>query len=115
MVSEPNHAEHPVPFAQLVAVSGAVAAEPSRGGKVTLLADFLARVPAAQVPVAVAALTGTPPATLGVGPARLRSAWLQYTEQPRLAIGGTPLTLLEVDRGLRHVASAGGAGSRPSR
>ena len=104
MGQQPDPVERPVPFGDLVAVSAAVAAQPARGSKVTLVADFLGDVPPGQVPHAVAALTGTLPAPLGVGPARLRAAWLQSTEQPSLAIGGTSLTLPDVDRGLREVA-----------
>jgi DNA ligase-1 len=112
MSPEPSLPDPAVPFADVVAVSTALAADPSRGGKVSALAAFLARVPTAQVPAAVSMLTGTVPAPLGVGPARLRAAWLESTEQPSLGMhDATPLTLVDVDAGLREIARAGGAGS----
>ena len=88
-MGEPNHAEHPVPFAQLVTVSDAVAAEPSRGGKVTLLADLLKRVPPAQVPIAVDPLTGALPAALGVGPARPVGVAHITSVRPRIEVIGS--------------------------
>jgi DNA ligase-1 len=112
MSSEPSLLESAVPFADVVAASTALAADPSRSGKVSLLAAFLARVPTAQLPAAVTILTGTVPAPLGVGPARLRAAWLESTEQTGLGFHDTAaLTLFDVDAGLREIAGAGGAGS----
>jgi DNA ligase-1 len=111
MSSVPSLPESAVPFADVVGVSTALAADPSRGGKVSTLAAFLARLPPTQVPAAVSMLTGTVPAPLGVGPARLRAAWLESSEQPSLGLHAEPLMILDVDAGLREVASAGGSGS----
>jgi DNA ligase-1 len=112
MSPESTLPESAVPFADVVAVSTALAADPSRGGKVSALAAFLARVPTSQVPAAVSMLTGTVPAPLGVGPARLRAAWLESTEQPSLGLhDAAVLTLLDVDRSLREIARAAGVRS----
>ena len=106
--SDPPHA---APFADLVGASNAVADQPARGRKVVILADFLASLPAAEVPAAVRMLTGTVPAPLGVGPVRLRAAWTESAEQPSFDMAGAPLTVGDVERALRDVAAAGGTGS----
>src|SRR5687768_12001784 len=112
MVSERAADEPQVLFADVVAVSAAVAADPRRSVKLSLLAEFLSRTPADEVATAVSVLSGslpTPP--LGVGPARLRAAWAESTSQTTLAIPGPALTLRDVERGLRAVAEAGGSKS----
>ncbi|MGE0158284.1 MAG: ATP-dependent DNA ligase [Gemmatimonadales bacterium] len=99
-------------FADLVAVSDAVAAESSRSGKAALVAGFLAALPTSEIRRAVGMLTGSLPEPLGVGPARLRTAWVQAIEQPSLvAPGADDMTIDAVEKGLRAVAATGGAGS----
>jgi len=104
--------ERSVLLAEVVAVSAAVSSDPKRTGKVSLLADFLARAPTDDVPAAVRLLSGSlPTGALGVGPSRLRSAYAEASAQTTLGIPGLPLTLRDVVRGLEAVAGAGGSGS----
>lgn len=100
-----------VQLADVVEVSAAVAAHPSRSAKVAALAEFLAETPVEEVRAAVGVLSGSLPAPpLGVGPSRLRAAFVSAA-QTTLGMPGPPLTLEDVERGLRAVAAAGGSGS----
>jgi DNA ligase-1 len=104
--------EPDVPVSDVVKVSIAVAAVPGRKDKVALLAAFLGGVPPSRVGRAVGILSGalpTPP--LGIGPARLRAAWRQAAAQTSLLGPESPLTLGDLERGLRDVASQEGKGS----
>jgi DNA ligase-1 len=104
--------EPDVPLAALVDVSARVAVTSKRSDKVALLAGFLAGLPTARVRTATSVLSGTlPTPPLGVGPARLRAAWVEATAQTSLEEPGPPLTLGDLERGLEQVAAAGGAGS----
>ena len=105
-------AESDLPLAALVDVSARVAATSKRGGKVALLAGFMAGLPAGRVRTAVSMLSGILPSPpLGLGPARLRSAWSEAAPPSSRAGPAPPLTLGEVERALEEVAAASGAGS----
>jgi DNA ligase-1 len=100
------------PFARVVEVSAAVAADPKRSGKVKLLAELIAEIPIGQLRTTVTVLSGSLPASpLGLGPARLRAIWMDEAAQTSLRIPGPPLTILDVERTLREVARSEGPGS----
>jgi DNA ligase-1 len=95
-----------VTLAHLVAASAAVAAERSRLRKVGRLADLLAALEPAEVPIAVAFLSGgARQGALGVGGALVRAA------RDVVPVEVPALTLAEVDAALGALADARGAGS----
>ena len=110
MASTRAHDSAEVPLANVVDVSAAVAAESRRSAKVALLAAFLAAVPEDQVAIAVGVLSGSLPTPLGLGPARLRDAWLEASTQTSL-LTGPALTLRDLDTALREIAGSQGSGS----
>jgi DNA ligase-1 len=95
-------------LAELAATSTAVAETSSRLAKRAALASCLARLEPAEVPVAVAYLSGDlPHAPIGVG-------WAAVRELPPAA-GAPSIELLEVDASLRAVGDETGAGSQARR
>jgi DNA ligase-1 len=95
-----------VTLAHLVAASGAVAAERSRLRKVGRLADLLAALDPAEVPIGVAFLSGRArQGALGVGGTLVRAA------RDVVPAAAPALTLAEVDAALGALADARGAGS----
>jgi DNA ligase-1 len=94
---------------ELVGCSEAVAATRSRTDKVARLAACLAALAPEEVPFAVAALSGTPPERLGVGPAAIREA----ARAP--AAEEATLGLAETARALAEIGALGGRGSARER
>ena len=96
----------PTPLAALVDASRAVAGTPSRLGKIEHLSAHLTQVAPADLPVAIAYLSGTTPqGRLGIGGAAIREA----RDVP--PAGAASLTLAEVDAVFAELASLTGAGS----
>ncbi len=101
-------AEGPVPLADVVATSRAVAATRSRTAKRDALAALVARTPADEVGVVVAHLSGVlPQRRLGVGFRSLGSL-------PEPAVEPT-LAVRDVDAAFDRLAEAAGAGSAAER
>jgi DNA ligase-1 len=113
--------------AALVTGSNAVAATPARNGKIDLLADFLARLEPADVPIAVAWLSGDlRQGRIGLGGAALAAAWSRpfeaaapalpslFGDAPAVAVSG-PLTLRDVDAAFERLAETGGRGAAGAR
>lgn len=99
------------PFVDLVATSSAVAATRSRSEKVARLAEHLAATAAADVPLAVAFLTGQPrQGRVGVGWRTLLAAVDDLPPEP-----GPTLTIADVDAALDALQALGGAGSQLER
>ncbi len=90
----------------LVECSERVAASPGRNQKIRLLAELIRQVPAGQIQIAIAFLSGAlRQGRIGIGPAAIRDA---YTEGP----AETPsLVLREVDLAFEEVAAIKGKGS----
>ena len=96
-------------FAELAAVSDALAATSKRGQKAALLVELLRRLAPDEVAVAVGVLTGAPrQGRIGIGWATLRDVQVEPAVQPSLEI-------LEVDRALDQLAGMSGAGVNASR
>ena len=96
----------PIPLAALVEVSAAVAGTRSRLGKIDRLAAFLTQASPAEVPLAIAYLSGAAAqGRIGVGGAAIRQA----RDVPPAP--GPSLTLADVDAILAEVASVAGKGS----
>ena len=94
------------PLAALVSASRTVADTRSRLGKIDRLAAFLTQVGAAEVPLAIAYLSGTTrQGRVGIGGAAIREA----RDVP--PAGSSSLQLHDVDTALAEVASAAGKGS----
>ena len=96
-------------FAELAAVSDALAATSKRGQKAALLVEVLRRLAPDEVAVAVGVLTGAPrQGRIGIGWATLRDVQVEPAVQPSLEI-------LDVDRALDQLAGMSGAGVNASR
>ena len=96
-------------LADLVDAAGRVAATSKRLQKIGVLADLLARLAPAEVPIASAFLTGGPrQGRIGIGPALLH-------EVRPLAAPSATLTLEEVDAMLGAIAAVSGGGSGAAR
>ena len=97
-------------FARLVDTSRRVAETPGRRAKIALLAELLRTLPAEELEIGVAYLSGTLLQTkLGVGWATIQAAL------PGAAAGAASITLTEVDEILSRVMQAGGPGSAARR
>lgn len=95
-------------LADIVKVSGAVAATGARNEKVALLAEAVATLDRPELPIGVAYLAGiVPQGSFGVGFASLR-------DLPSPA-GDSSLSLLEVDDALESAADLSGEGSSAAR
>jgi DNA ligase 1 len=93
-------------FARLVDTSRRVAETPGRRAKIALLADLLRTLPAEELQLGVAYLSGTVlQAKLGVGWATIQAAL------PGAAADGAGVTLTEVDETLSRIMQASGPGS----
>src|SRR5204862_3152378 len=94
----------PLPFAELVSTSQAVASVGGRLEKIERLASLLSRLEPDEIAIAVAFLTGSlRQGRLGIGGAAIREARLS----PPAA--SSALTLTEVDAVFARMASLGGA------
>jgi ATP-dependent DNA ligase I len=95
-------------LADLAAISEAVAATSARGGKVAALADGLRAAGPAEVPAAVAFLSGElRQRQIGVG-------WAALRELPAPAVDPT-LTVAEADAAFAAIGALSGPGSRDAR
>ena len=93
---------------EIAATSADVASTPSRLAKVARLAGCLAGASPAEVPVAVAYLSGfLPQGSIGVG-------WAALRDLPEPA-GSPTLELLHVDEALARIAATTGPGSQAAR
>jgi len=93
-------------LAAIAATSAAVAATSSRLAKIELLASCLLPLSPAEVPVAVAYLSGELPAgALGVG-------WAAMRDLPPPAPAPPAVTLLETEAALGRIRTASGPGSQ---
>jgi DNA ligase-1 len=93
-------------LAEIAATSAAVAATSSRHAKTELLAACLLPLGPAEVPVAVAYLSGElPGGALGVG-------WAAMRALPAPAPGPPTVTLLETEAALGRIRAAAGPGSQ---
>jgi DNA ligase 1 len=96
-------------FAELVAASDAVVATRARSRKTQLIADLLARIDSAELPVAVALLTGEPrQGKIGVGWRTVRNLEVEPATRPAL-------TISDVDASLQTLAGTHGPGSQARR
>jgi len=106
-----------VQLCELVATSAQVAASPGRKAKITAIADLLARVPADEVPIAVAFLSGDlTQRQIGVGYAALTDLSPpdqpgQQEPRPREPV----LTLRETDEAFETIGAMLGPGSQAQR
>jgi len=97
-------------FARLVDTSRRVAETPGRRAKIALLADLLRTLPAEELQLGVAYLSGTVlQAKLGVGWATIQAA------RPGAAADAASVTLTEVDETLSRITQASGPGSAATR
>jgi DNA ligase-1 len=95
---------------ELVATSRAVGATTGRLEKIGHLADLLGRVPALEIEIVIAYLSGSvPQGRMGVG-----RAVLSATRDVPPSIEST-LEIADVDRGFERVAAASGSGSTSAR
>src|SRR5438552_3168664 len=110
-------------LAELVTVSGRIAATRARNEKIALLADLLRRLEPREVPIGVAYLSGhLRQGRIGLGWAALRSA-SESSEQADAAeslfdepaASGAPLNLADVDQAFERIAAISGAGSAAAR
>ncbi len=96
-------------LADLVATSMAVTSTSARSTKIAALADLLARLDDAEVPVAVAMLTGSPrQGRIGIG-------WRTVVNIDVEPAATADLTILDVDELVDRLAATGGAGSNAAR
>ena len=94
---------------EIARTSADVAATSARLGKVSLLADFLARLEPDEVRVAVSYLSGElPQGSVGIG-------WASLRELSRPADPPATLALLEVDAAVSRIAAIAGPGSQAAR
>jgi DNA ligase-1 len=99
-----------VRFAELVAISDAVARTGSRLAKVAELSSFLQRVPVDEIEIAVAFLSGAPrQGRIGLGEAALRAA------SAARAAGTAVVELADVDRAFADIKAAAGGGAAGAR
>ena len=104
---------HAVHLAELVTTSERVAATAGRNDKARLLAELLRRLDRADVPFAVAALSGRArQGRIGIGYAAIRAA-LDTSKGP--SPGHAALTLTDADRAFDDLANAKGRGSAQGR
>jgi DNA ligase-1 len=97
-------------FARLVDTSRRVAETPGRRAKIALLADLLRTLPAEELQLGVAYLSGTVlQAKLGVGWATIQAAL------PGAAADAASVTMTEVDETLSRITQASGPGSAATR
>jgi DNA ligase-1 len=97
-------------FGALAETSRRVAQSPGRNAKIAALAACLRSLAPAEIPVAVAYLSGeTPQGRSGVGYALLQSA------MPASERHGPPLMIEDVDAALAAIAQTSGAGSKAAR
>ena len=97
-------------FGALAETSRRVAESPGRNAKIAALAACLRSLGPAEIPVAVAYLSGeTPQGRSGVGYALLHSA------MPTDDVHGPPLAIADVDAALAAIAQTSGAGSKATR
>ena len=93
-------------FARLVDTSRRVAETPGRRAKIALLADLLRALPAEELEIGVAYLSGTVlQAKLGVGWATIQAAL------PGTAADAASVSLTEMDETLSRIMQASGPGS----
>jgi DNA ligase-1 len=96
-------------MAEVVTTSGAVAATPARGEKISALAALLARLHPDEVEPVVAFLAGEPrQGRIGVG-------WATLVGLSPVPAGDPSLTVVEVDRLLGEILTTTGAGSAGAR
>ncbi|HYG55540.1 MAG TPA: ATP-dependent DNA ligase [Burkholderiales bacterium] len=96
-------------LAELVEVSGRVAANPSRLAKTALISEFLRRLSPDEVPAGIAYLSGDiPQGKLTIGYAALRSAAGEPAPQPQLQLG-------DVDAAFAELKAVRGKGSAAQR
>jgi DNA ligase-1 len=94
-------------LAALVAASAAVADTSARSRKVAILAELLASLDPAEVPIAVGFLSGTPrQGRVGVG-----WATISGVDGGLAGRGGEPLTIADVDEAITWIEEATGGGS----
>jgi DNA ligase-1 len=96
-------------LADVVAASNEVAETSSRSRKVAILAELLSRLEPAEVPIAVAALSGTPrQGRVGAGYALVYGTETSPAERPSL-------TIADLDRAVGEIQLARGSGSAARR
>ena len=96
-------------LSDLVRASSRVAATRARSAKIEALASVLGRARVAEVPVAVAYLSGSlPHGSIGVGWATVRNLPSPTGSEPTLELGS-------VDRTLRRIGATTGSGSQAAR
>jgi DNA ligase 1 len=96
-------------FAEIVDASRLVTATSSRSRKVALLAELLARLAPAEVPIVVGFLSGVPrQGRIGVGYAAVYRAEARPALEPSL-------TVADVDQAISEIESATGSGSTAER
>ena len=94
---------------EIAQASRDVAATSARLAKIARLADCLAQASAAEIPIAVAYLSGElPQGTIGVG-------WASLRELPPFAEPPATLELLEVDAAMSRLQAISGRGSQAAR
>ena len=97
-------------LAEVVETSRRVADTSSRNAKVGLLAALLKKLDSAEIPIAVAYLSGdTPQGRSGIGYALLRDA------HPATSVAVPTLTITDTDAALAALAATAGAGSKATR
>jgi len=102
-------------LSELAAVSERVAATAGRNDKADQLAEFLRCLDRAEIPFAVASLSGrTRQGRIGIGYAAIRAA-LDAANEPGPIGDGEPLALLDVDRAFDDLAIVKGRGSARAR
>ncbi|MGH9227269.1 MAG: ATP-dependent DNA ligase [Acidimicrobiales bacterium] len=96
-------------FADVVATTAEVTATRARSRKVAALADLFARLDAAELPVVVAILTGTPrQGRIGIGWRTVAAVEAPPSPEPQLEVG-------DIDATLDRLDSLRGAGSQAAR
>jgi len=98
----------PLPLAEIVATSAAVAATRSRKAKVAALTDCLRATPAGHRPLVASYLSGA------LRQRRTGLGWRSLQERPEPA-ATTSLTVVEVDRAFDEIAALTGSGSQAAR
>lgn len=97
-------------LSEIVDTSRRVGEAGGRLEKIRLMADLLGRMPAEEIEIAVAFLSGSPrQGRLGVGPALLHRAW------PETSPAAPTLELVAVDQRLARIGAAKGRGSTAER
>lgn len=110
--SDPEATARSTLFATLVSTSQATATASARNDKVAALAGFLGSVPASEVPIAVALLSGVPrQGRVGVGWATVAASFDGFRAEAGPNSGEPRLTLADVDLAITTVAQTHGPGS----